>query len=691
MAALQAGNRLYPALLIVVLCVAAVLRFVVLDQVPAGLYYDEAANAVDALQTLESGNWPAFYDSQGGKESLWMWLLAAVFWLAGVGILQIRLLAASLGLLTVVAVWWSAYELFSFAKESSSPKRDSFSLALLSVAVLATLFVHVHFSRDGYRLLTQPLLGSLAMAALWRGLRDQGRHWFVVGGVFLGLTMYTYSAARFYAVLLVIFFLLEWWLSTPRSTALLTRHFWFLVTAAAASTLVFAPMGLYFLSHPDLIIHRSSEVSFLNPVWNQGHPWAALVDSFWRNLAGIVWYGTENTHWNIPGRPLLDGLTIPLFLVGLVTAVRRWRRPSHLFLLLWLITLYLPAILSYDRVPVFHRAMGAVPAIAMLVAVGAWHIWGWLLHRLSRSPSIKNLAFPALAIVLISGSITAYDYFYRWHRSEAAYRATQPYFLDLVEVMNQNAAASAIYIFPYDLRNGIYEHPDLQLFYTGEAPYVSIRDHEGELFGALTTHLADKELVYVVDWKMGRSKEADPKGLIPALLTMYGQPLGILADTRGFTLEGFRLSGQSIDFSAVPPLQAANIPVGDGLALSGFAFGRTGQPTLAVGNPLTAGKNAWVLLFWKMTESAATDYKVSVRLIDPTNDNAVVAQNDKFLFNGFHLGTSHWRPDEEWADLYLLKPQTPGRYQLQVTVYNPTSLETLNPSGLTLPGWVEVE
>jgi 4-amino-4-deoxy-L-arabinose transferase-like glycosyltransferase len=675
-------NRREVLLLALVLGVAAFLRFYLLNRFPPGLYFDEAANAVDALNTLRSGHWPAFYDSQGGKEALWMWLLAAVFWTAGVGALQIRLLAACIGLLTVGAVWWAARELFYADRDSAAPK-----LALLSAAALATLFVHVHFSRDGYRLLTQPLVGSLAVGALWRGLRGKHGSWFLAAGALLGLSMYTYAAARFYVVLLVVFFPAAWLLARTRSdTALHGRYPW-LAGLALAAGLVFAPMGLHLMSALHLTVGRASEVSVFNPTWNQGHPWLALFDSTWRNLGGLVWQGTLDRHWNIPGRPVLDVLTIPLFLLGGAVALRRWRRPVYLFLLLWLIILYLPAVFSYDRVPTFHRSQGATPAVVMLVAVGAWTAWSWAARRLAGGAWVKHVTVPLVAILLVSGGLTFRDYFWGWGPSWDAYMATQPYYLDLVQHMNAEPEEAAVYLFPYDSRNGRFEHPDLDLFYKGTAPYVSVTDHEGELLMALTEAVQGRRVVRLVDWKVGRSAEADPKGLIPALLTMYGQPLGVIADTPAYRIESFRLAAPDIDFGSIPPVQPLGLSFGDGLTLQAFSFGTTNQARLAVGNPLKAGR-AWVMLLWRASGPAAADYKVSVRLLD---GETVLAQQDKFLVNGFHLGTSHWSPGEENYDLFILPLQGVGEYQLQVVVYHPETMEELVPGGWIVPETIEVQ
>lgn len=668
------------ACLVLILGVAALLRFWALDRIPAGLYFDEAADAVDALNTLRSGHWPAFYDTQAGKEAMWMWLLAAFFSVADVGALQIRLVAAIVGLLTVGAVGWAAYELFAADEETSAT-----DLALLAAAILATLFVHVHFSRGGYRLVTQPLVGTLALAALWRGLRIQGGGWFILAGALLGLAMYTYSAARFYPVLLVVFFLLEWLLSKNHSAPFLPRYFWLLAAMILMAGIVFAPMALHLANVPDLLISRADQVSVFNPTWNQGRPWAALFDSAWRNFAGLVWQGSADTHWNIPGRPMLDVLTIPLFLVGVVVAASRWHRPVYLFLWLWLIILYLPAILSYDRVPIFHRAQGAVPAVTMLVATGALTVWRWLANRVIRKT--VNVFIPVVVILLVSGTLTAYDYFFRWFPSWS-YKATQPYFMDLIRQMNSDTADQAVYLFPYDTRNGRFEHPDLQLFYHGDSPYVSISDHEGKMLTQLTQAVAGREVVRVVDWKYGRSSEADPKRWIPGLLMMYGQPLGLTAETDAFQIESFRLLTPDPNFRVMPPMQSFTMPTDGVLTLQAFAFGPTGQAKLRVGNPLQVGSYGWVLLKWSTAQPTPLDYKISVRLLD---NETVVAQNDKVLLNGFHLGTTQWRPGEENYELYLLPLKQAGQYRLQIIVYDPATSQELYPGGWRLPEPVIVE
>jgi hypothetical protein len=129
-------------------------------------------------------------------------------------------------------------------------------------------------------------------------------------------------------------------------------------------------------------------------------------------------------------------------------------------------------------------------------------------------------------------------------------------------------------------------------------------------------------------------------------------------------------------------MQPLEKPPAGVLILHAFAFGPSGQTKMQVGNPLWAGSDGWVLLKWSVANPTPLDYKTSVRLLA---NETVVAQNDKVLLNGFHLGTTQWHPGEENYELYLLPLKQAGRYHLQVIVYDPSTSQELYPGGLILP------
>jgi len=188
--------------MVICLLLAAGLRLPALVRFPPGLHYDEAANAILAGEIGLQGERPIFIPSYTGKEVLFFYLASGLMGLVGESLFALRLTAAFAGILTVAATYWLGRELFADRR-----------IALLAAALLSISFWHLLFSRLGFRAITQPLLQALALAALWHGLRrvEAGAQmpaqrtawlWFVLAGIFLGLTAYTYLAARLFPLLL---------------------------------------------------------------------------------------------------------------------------------------------------------------------------------------------------------------------------------------------------------------------------------------------------------------------------------------------------------------------------------------------------------------------------------------------------------------------------------------------------------
>ncbi|MCA9969064.1 MAG: glycosyltransferase family 39 protein, partial [Anaerolineales bacterium] len=182
---MKVGRGHVLALLVAALLVAAALRLPELAQAPPGPHYDEAANGILAGDIGLRGERPVFISSYTGKEVLFFYLAGGLMRLLGESLFTLRLTAVFIGLLTIAATYW-------LGREMALDRRA----VLIAVILLAVSFWHVLFSRLGFRAITQPLLQALLLAALLRGLRRNHRGWLAAAGVLLGLTGYTYLAAR---------------------------------------------------------------------------------------------------------------------------------------------------------------------------------------------------------------------------------------------------------------------------------------------------------------------------------------------------------------------------------------------------------------------------------------------------------------------------------------------------------------
>jgi len=305
--------------LLSILLVAAGLRLYRLPELPLGLHYDEAANGILASEIARGLKTPVFIPSYTGKEVLFFYWAALWMKLFGVTRLALRLSAALMGLATVATAVWAVHELLH-------GQRDADWVALLTAAFLATSFWHLILSRYGFRAVTQPLLQTLTVAALWRGLRLTpptpppsrgglgrggvgGLPWLLLAGLLCGLTAYTYLAARAFPIPLAAALLT--FLITDRGHRRARLGQVSLFIAVAALTL--APLAHYWLTHPGSFLTRTQQVAAAS--------WAEVWAGVRACLGMFFLRGDPYIRFNLPHRPIFDPLTAILFLLGLAIAV----------------------------------------------------------------------------------------------------------------------------------------------------------------------------------------------------------------------------------------------------------------------------------------------------------------------------------------------------------------------------------
>lgn len=147
--------------------------------------------------------------------------------------------------------------------------------------------------------------------------------------------------------------------------------------------------------------------------------------------------GDRNPRHNLPGRPVNDPLLALLFSVGLLTALWHLRSARSRLLLIWFGVMLLPTLLS-DLAPHTLRGAGALPALALLCALGGGTLLAWI----SGSARVRSAGAVLLlvAVLLVSGGLTARDYFLRY----PGLRALDGAF----DVQLQRAAQAAVTMLP---------------------------------------------------------------------------------------------------------------------------------------------------------------------------------------------------------------------------------------------------
>lgn len=405
--------------MLLVLFTAVALRLPFLDQMPPGLYRDEAYNGLDALKVIDGAR-PLFFEANNGREPAYIYLTALSIALFGQTTFAVRLAAAVVGTLTTLPVWLLARSWFG-------PR-----VGLWAAFLWAITLWPVHLSRIGLRIV---LLAPLLALAFWLGTlgfrRQKARFW-LLSGVVYGLSFYTYLAVRFTPLLLAAVGL--YLLLTGARRRLWPGVVWF----GLGTAVVILPFALLILQQPDLILGRTGQVSVFHPDVSGGDPLGTLLRQIGAALGMFVWRGDTILRHNPAGRPVFDWLMAVPFLIGMVWCGLHWRRRAAAVTLLWTAVMLGPTILAADA-PHFLRAAGVLPAALLLPAVGLERLWRW--ERLSRGLG------PLLVTALLLGSLgqTLRDYV-RYGRDTAVAYAFEAAARDLAEDINAQPAGSVVYL-----------------------------------------------------------------------------------------------------------------------------------------------------------------------------------------------------------------------------------------------------
>jgi hypothetical protein len=369
-------------------------------------------------------------------------------------------------------------------------------LPLLAALYAAASYWHVHFSRFGIRGVFTPLFGALAFAAFWRAVNGANRQiansksanpqsaicnlqsaicnlqfrWFALSGLFLGFSLHFYTASRFFPLFLGGFLILQAliaWARGRAEEALLRRHFWGIALLFLVATLIFAPLGVYFLQHPGSFMQRAGEVA----ATNSADPLARMVSAALANVAQffLPGRGDPEQFYNLPQRAVFDPLTALLALIGIAALLWRWKTPAALFLLTWFPALLLPSFLATDRWPTLPRVLGVIPGVYFFPAIGLIALAQFITtkipaakprseprHRVTVSPR-HLVIISALALTLHAG-LTYRDYFTVWGPSQATFDAFEGDMTAAWRWLRNNQPAGHVY-----LSSDIYRHPTFML------------------------------------------------------------------------------------------------------------------------------------------------------------------------------------------------------------------------------------
>ena len=271
-AAIRRRQRIARVLIVIgLLLLAGALRLSRLEQLPPGLFIDEAANGMDALGVLQ-GQHALFFPENQGREGMVIYATALAIAALGRTIMAVRLPAALASVGTVLAVFWLGQVLFTERRaDGEAPSWRGLFVGGAAAGLLAVSLGATIIGRDSFRANFLPLFLALSIGFLWTGMRQRSLWRLALAGIFTGLLVYTYIAARFTPLLLLVLGLSFLWPAGVRP-ANVRRYLPLVAFFLAIAGLVALPLVVDFALHPEYFGSRSSRLFIFDPLVNKGHP-----------------------------------------------------------------------------------------------------------------------------------------------------------------------------------------------------------------------------------------------------------------------------------------------------------------------------------------------------------------------------------------------------------------------------------
>jgi hypothetical protein len=419
----------------VLLVAGTVLRLIWLDHVPAGLWFDEAADTgLEVRRMLADPHYRPVFALQ---PELWRYPALWAFRFLGPTVFAIRLPHALAGIAGIGAIYFAGRELYG--------RRAG----LIAAAILTTLVWHLTFSRIAFSAVMSVTLDALALFCLVRAVKT--RIWLAAAlcGACIGLGVQVYYTSRFMAAVLLVL-LGMMWIRRPRASAKAVLQLG--ASAVLAALVCASPLIEFAIAHPTQFNARVSTLSVFNEV-GATHSLAPLENNLRAHLLMFNLAGDRNGRHNLPGQPELNFLLAGLFVLGLAMSLGQAKRPEFLILPVWFLAMLAGGVLSVAfEAPQSLRTFDEVNVVALACALPLALAWRHLPAVFSSRPSMGQRAartlavVPVLAFVGLSGYVDVDRYFQKQQRDPAVFSDSSGAATLLAQEAVQLPATTTIYM-----------------------------------------------------------------------------------------------------------------------------------------------------------------------------------------------------------------------------------------------------
>ncbi len=404
-----------------VMLFAVFFRVFMISEVPSGCYRDEGQNGNEAINIMngveiEGTKLPVYIERFTQNAAMYMYPVAAMFKIFGIGVLQIRVVSVIFGILSVAAFYFLLRNLYGW------------KLAVIGSFVLAVLRWHVNFSRIGFLGSLTVLIFIFVLYFLVRAVKKGKLSDFVMAGACTSLSLYSYIAARLIPVGIIIFgiFLLI-------KNSRFIRVKWLKISLGIlAAVIVFAPLGSYVIKNKEAFMTRTATVSIFNHdmlkaiggryVDENGRvkPWQQMyLHNVFTTLLMFNYIGDGNPRHNYNTRPQLDYLTGIMFVFGIFLILSQGFSVFGFMFIAFFISLLQAGLFSIES-PQAYRTIAVIPLVVIAVTAAFKRIRDIFADEFGKKASL--IFFVAAGIFAAGVGYNNYnEYFNGWAKDSGAW------------------------------------------------------------------------------------------------------------------------------------------------------------------------------------------------------------------------------------------------------------------------------
>ncbi len=552
-----------------VLLIAAAMRIVLLHDVPPGLARDEVRNG-DIVQFIRQGEHALFFRAGYGHEPLYHYFSVPFQLLLGDNVLSIRLPSVVLGILLIaLTMRWVKREFGGMT-------------AVVTAFGLSVGWMPLIFSRIGIRAIMEPLF---LVAAAWFWQKKP-----LVAGLLLGLSLYTYSAARVVFALPLFLMVTETLIWKMKPDGKLRDRLRPLLIIFVTAVLIYMPLQLTFIADPTLQVRAQQAQGTLNALLaGNVQP---MIASTLGTLGLFSFSGAVEWTYTVLGLPLFDWVTAVFFYAGLLIALWRIRQPRYTFIIVWLLVGLIPSAITS---PSIIRIIGAAPIMYLLPALSISFINAHLPAK-KRRPYVLFLLIILYITPLTSYSIT--NGFIQWPSTPETHHKYQTVLQDMGRYWQQHPADGMV------ITQNFYEPIDADTMrrnmgYDIEARWVQAHP---DVTGAMVIPDEANGMLYVPEY-------ASPR---PSLLEAAGSGMGERPLYRSKQTPSFAV--YALSPPVIPTPITPSLLFDEKISLLGYKIGTQSKTDVEF------------FTYWQTEAPLPPDLTIFVHLID--DNGQLIAQHD---------------------------------------------------------------